>query len=128
MSDVIKIVDECIAEYEHIDSSVQALTALREALVKVSETGYLGDLYRTDYTVEGRGSFPIDMLRYTQSWPKDEHDAQQIEVSLEQADADDAFSITLTKYHRDPTPNLSYDRWTSKFRWNVLRVVGTARL
>lgn len=25
------------------------------------------------------------------------------------------------KYHRDATPNLSEERWESKFRWTVLR-------
>jgi len=128
MSDVIKIVEECIAEYEHIDSSVHALTSLREKLVKVSETGYLGDLYRTDYIVEGRGPFPIDMLRYTCSWPKGESDVRQIEDSLEHGGPSDAFSITLTKHHRDPAPNLSYERWKIKFRWNVLRTIETVRL
>ncbi len=83
--------------------------------------GYVGDLYRTDYTVTGRGPFPLDMLRYTQSWPKDETDARAIEESLQDATHDDQFTIRLTKTHRDAIPVLSDERWESKFRWKVLR-------
>jgi hypothetical protein len=92
-----------------------------ERLKKAMEDDYLGELYRTDYSVTGRGAFPIDMLRYTESWPKDESDVYEIEHSIEDAMRyDDPFTIRLTKHHRDPEPRLAADRWSAKFRWLVL--------
>ena len=34
------------------------------------------------YLVEGRGSFPIDMLRYDRAWPSTESDAGTIDRSF----------------------------------------------
>ena len=34
-------------------------------------------------------------------------------------------TVVLSKYHRDPEPSLAADRWESKFRWRVVRVVDT---
>ncbi len=108
INDAVGTIREAIAEFD-----IRVEQAERE--------GYVGDLFRTDYTVSGRGPFPIDMLRYAVSWPADEADARAIEESLEQADNTDPFVIRLTKYHRDATPQLCDDRWESKFKWKVLR-------
>ncbi|HSX23277.1 MAG TPA: hypothetical protein VLE97_10940 [Gaiellaceae bacterium] len=100
----------------------RAIADCVDALRTLEETGYLGTLYRTDYIVEGSDSFPVDMLRYTSSWPKDEVDARLIEDSF---DGGSKRAITLTMKHRDPEPQLAADRWQSKFRWRVVRVVET---
>lgn len=91
---------------------------LREA----EKSDYLGTLYRTDFEVEGRGAFPVDMLRYTSSWPKGESDARAIEDSF---DSSVRHTVCLSKYHRDPEANLAGDRWEAKFRWRVMRVIET---
>jgi hypothetical protein len=31
----------------------------------------------------------------------------------------------LSKYHRDPEATLAADRWVSKFRWRVGRIIET---
>jgi len=112
-------------------SAVQVIDSITEHLRAAEQTGYLGTLYRTDFEVEGTGAFPIDMLRYTNAWPKGEIDSQAIEDSLDDAVATASprrgpRTITLTKYHRDPEPQLAGDRWQAKFRWRVARVIETA--
>lgn len=104
------------------------LDELTERLRAAMDVEYVGALYCTDYSVTGSGPFPVDMLRYTQSWPATEADAIGVEESLEHASYDDPFTIRLTKYHRDPKPNLCEDRWQSKFRWKIVGVVETAEL
>ncbi len=101
-------------------SAREALGQLATDLKKRLDDSYLGDYYRTDYVVGGTGEFPHDMLRYTQSWPKDEEDARKIG-----SDYEGPRRVTLTKYHRDPKPNLAEDRWMSKFRWTVVEVLDT---
>lgn len=99
-------------------------TAIHEFDTKVemaNRDGYVGDLFRTRYTVTGHGAFPLDMLRYSTSWPNDEQDARTIEESIEHGGGNDQFTVRLCKYHRDANPNLCEERWESKFRWRVLR-------
>lgn len=38
-------------------------------------------MYITDFTVEGRGDFPLDMLRYDQCWPADSAAVTAIETT-----------------------------------------------
>lgn len=121
--DVVKFIEKYVADNGMCPISSKGnvadlVTKLRAAM----ETEYVDPLYRTDYLVSGQGAFPLDMLRYTQSWPCTEVDARAIETSIELATVDDPFTIRLTKYHRDQKPDLAEQRWSSKFRW---RVVGT---
>lgn len=106
-----------------------AINKAKSAVDKAARDGYIGDLYRTDFTVTGRGAFPIDMLRYCNAWPKDETDARTIEHSAEEVtDQDKAlWVVTLSKHHRDGTPQLADERWESKFRWKIVDK-DTARL
>lgn len=129
-SALLQMLEEEAARWRHVemDNGEVALRKVTKAVKEAIDSGYLGDLYRTDYQVTGHGAFPIDMLRYTVSWPTGESDAQAIEDSIEKADATDPFTITLSKYHRDPKPTLAEDRWLSKFRWKVLRIVDTVAL
>lgn len=133
--DVYRILEDKQQRYG-LASDLSAVRAIRDcldALREAEKNSYLGTLYRTDYEVKGYGAFPIDMLRYTSSWPKGEIDAQAIEDSLD--DAVVAASprrgprtITLSKYHRDPEPQLAIDRWHVKFRWLVGRVLETVAI
>lgn len=117
INDAVGTIREAIAEF---DIKVE----------KAEREGYVGDLYRTDYTVQGRGAFPLDMLRYAVSWPKDEGDANTIERSIrnDETDSDQmVYTVRLCKYHRDRNPNLCEDRWESKFRWVVGGTIETTR-
>ena len=111
---LIKLID---AEREGDPDVDRVLNSLANRLRDADANDYLGTLYRTDFKVTGRGAFPVDMLRYTAAFPKGEEDARAIENSF---DRDGVTTITLTKYHRDPTPVLSEARWLSKFRWQVV--------
>lgn len=117
--DIYAEISKQLDESHGIDG-VDALSRLEDALREREKTDYLGTLYRTDYEVAGKGGFPVDMLRYTCSWPADETSTGEIERSL---DSDvgglPLRTIKLTKYHRDPEPQLAADRWSSKFRWMV---------
>jgi hypothetical protein len=107
-----------------------SVSTFESKLDKAARDGYVGDLYRTDYLVRGRGPFPIDMLRYTCSWPKDESSAAIIQRTIEAITEDslDVHQVALSKYHRDPLPQLATDRWEAKFQWTVVRLVETVRL
>jgi hypothetical protein len=58
------------------------------------------------YVVEGRGSFPIDMLRYDQCWPVDSHSVPH--------PTQEHRTVEMRSY-RPPT----VDRWNS-FGWRVI--------
>lgn len=123
--DIYKLLEDKRQRWSHSESADQAISDCIVAVRAAEERGYLGALYRTDFEVEGIGAFPVDMLRYTCSWPKGESDARSIEDSFE---GSGRRTITLTKYHRDPEPHLAADRWLSKFRWNVRGVVATVEI
>lgn len=118
--DVVKFLRDEAAGWDHIEHVHDAIVGLADKLEKTLETEYAGALYRTDYSVTGRGAFPVDMLRYTRSWPATEADVGEIERSIELAGCDDAFTVRLTKHHRDPDPGLEEERWRSKFKWKLV--------
>lgn len=61
----------------------------------------------TEIEVEGRGPFPIDMLRYDQCWPKTEIDSGKITRTFQRSGV---FTWTIRlKGTRPPT----IDRWES---------------
>jgi len=125
--DIYKVLDKFKADWGHVmPGAANVIQALIEHFRKAEQTGYLGTLYRTDFEVEGTGAFPIDMLRYTCAWPKGEIDARTIEDSHDELPR--RHTIALSRYHRDPEPNLAADRWESKFRWRVARVIETVAI
>ena len=68
-----------------------------------------------EFTVEGRGSFPIDMLRYDSCWPASEsRDSFEITASTRPRSGRMKRRITLLGL-REPTVG----RWES-FGWNVV--------
>jgi hypothetical protein len=98
-------------------ASVNEIVDVIDAMARKTD-GYIGDLFRTDYAVEGAVQFPIDMLRYTCSWPKEELDAHRI-ARLQLHGSHTTHRIWLTKQHRDFNANLARDRWAS-FHWTVV--------
>jgi len=128
--DVYRLLEDKRRSWSHVEGADQVIGDCIDALRAAESQGYLGALYRTDFEVVGSGAFPVDMLRYTCSWPKGEIDSQAIEDSLDDAVAASSprrgpRTIGLSKYHRDPEPNLAADRWSAKFRWRVVGVVAT---
>lgn len=131
MIDVMAILKRRAEELDHIEAGQQAIESCIEKLQRLEQTDYLGTLYRTDYEVEGVDEFPIDMLRYTCSWPAREEDYRAIEASMSDSAIPEKRTVRLTRSHRDPLtagvddPLLAGVRWFSKFRWRVVRVVDT---
>jgi hypothetical protein len=124
--DIYAVLEKCKVDWGHVmPAAANVIQDIIEHFRKAEQTGYLGTLYRTDFEVEGIGDFPIDMLRYTSSWPKGEGDSHAIEDSF---DSGGRRTVMLSKYHRDPEPSLAADRWEAKFRWRVLRVVETVAI
>ena len=64
-------------------------------------------LRKITFTVSGRGSFPLDMLRYDASWPLNGIDVDQIRSSID-AEFTKRYEVTLMS-HSMPTE----DRWES---------------
>jgi hypothetical protein len=131
--DVYAILEKIKADWAHSDSAALAIECIAAHLRTAEQAGYLGTLYRTDFEVEGTGSFPVDMLRYTCSWPKGESDTHAIEDSHDEeiraaSPRRGPRQITLSRYHRDPEPQLAADRWAAKFHWKLVRVIETVAL
>lgn len=122
--DILMLVARFGDYYGYNSTTKRAFAELLEELREGSKSDYLGTLYRTDFTVVGVGPFPIDMLRYCNAWPHDEEDARIISELCsfnEQLSTTQSSMVRLTKYHRDPSPVLSEERWESKFRWKIYR-------
>ena len=87
--------------------------------------------YLVEYEVEGRVSFPFDMLRYDCSWPHQEKDSSKIERSLEPfarretREAGESFRVTLRRLAWQSDWNPTAARWES-FLWRV--VPGSVRV
>lgn len=75
-------------------------------------SGSLRSLY--EYTVEGRGEFPFDMLRYDQCWPKRESEDVVNMAPSHPGMRREVRRVTLVGTH-SPTEG----RWES-FGWKVL--------
>jgi hypothetical protein len=72
-------------------------------------------LHLFTYMVEGRGAFPIDMLRRDRSWPATEADA-----TLVQLGSLGPRRVRLLSYQLRKLWNPNEDRWGS-FGWTVLK-------
>ena len=71
------------------------------------------------FTVEGTGAFPVDMLRYDQCWPTTEaHDTHAVANSFNERNIGAPWRITLTGINP-----ATVARWAS-FGWNVVDGVG----
>lgn len=71
----------------------------------------------TEFTVRGRGAFPVDMLRYDAAYPASAYDARQVERTFDERLEGffDVWTITLqTRCATSPTAG----RWHS-FGWEV---------
>jgi hypothetical protein len=73
---------------------------------------------RFTFTVEGRGQFPVDMLRYDCCWPASEaHDSPAIALTLNDGDAYFKPRRVVLSTHYDNAPTIG--RWKS-FTWVVV--------
>ena len=71
--------------------------------------------YEFSYTVNGRGRFPMDMLRYDHSTPYSSADAARIEATFD-SPMGVPIGITLVKVTNDKDWKPCVDRWAS-FLW-----------
>jgi len=71
----------------------------------------------TNFRVEGRTRFPLDMLRYDLCYPRLQEDIEQLEESLHRNDPERLRVINLRTADCGPTK----DRWAS-FGWAVTKV------
>ena len=90
----------------------------------------MAKLWRIEYVVKCRfkhmNSFPLDMMRYDGSEPKDLEDWQLIIDShvnaINPTEAIDSVPITLIRYsHGNKNWTPQFDRWRS-FTWEVIEV------
>jgi hypothetical protein len=129
-ADLLELIDHWPSA--NADPSIRATCAAISFKIRtLAADGYIGDRYRTDYEVEGCDEFPIDMLRYTTSWPAREEDVYSISNgAVHQGDfrPNLKYTVRLSKTHVDPEPNLAEERWISKFRWQVTRIIETVQL
>lgn len=74
-------------------------------------------VYVTDFTVEGRGVFPIDMLRSDECWPADGDAVMAMNASFGDFSRDHRHVKLRTHIRGGPT----IARWKS-FGWRVAEV------
>lgn len=74
------------------------------------------DIRPGQFEVQGRGPFPLDMLRYDRCFPASESDSHVIGVTHTPGYRDEAKTIRLTM--ADPKRQPTAARWES-FRWEV---------
>ncbi len=69
----------------------------------------------TRFVVDGKGPFPLDMLRRDRCFPATEGDSSAIAATI--------ISRRITLYSVQRSWNLTKDRWAS-FGWRVIEVEG----
>mgnify|MGYP001613391845 CR=1 FL=1 len=79
---------------------------------------------RTEITVQGKGPFPIDMLRYDDCTPATEVNARHIQRSYEREAWKEATQIELHRFSFDGR-KATTARWAS-FGWKVIADSGRA--
>jgi len=86
-------------------------TSMHEYVLERSDTAHIRKLYTFRYKVQGKGQFPVDMLRYDSAWVEDGSDFYRGEGSNELR------TVTLSAIHHGSWQPC-YDRWRS-FGWFV---------
>lgn len=71
-------------------------------------------MYAFSYKVRGRGPFPLDMLRYDASFPRNESEI----YDMAKTGYDEVRTITLTTYRPRKFWMPTYGRWES-FGWTA---------
>ena len=82
----------------------------------------MAKFYRHEVIVEGRGPFPLDMLRYDRCYPQQEGDSYQLEASFHSTSARDGgpHSIRVETVRTDQRFNPFQTRRWASFGWNVV--------
>lgn len=75
--------------------------------------------YRQRFTVEGRGSFPLDMLRYDHCWPSDSGSVKLIEAGMMPLAKARVIVLLRDVFDKEAQPEIR--RWQS-FGWRVTSV------
>lgn len=78
----------------------------------------------TDFTVEGRGDFPLDMLRYDECWPADGDSALRLIKKDKEDRAPGETTFRQVNLRTNRSVNIHPKRWDS-FNWKVVKVVSS---
>jgi len=73
-------------------------------------------MYKVQFTVKGKGSFPLDMLRYDACFPNTQQDVANLD--WDRGDRRIAREVTLVAYTSSPRLIPTTARWSS-FMWHV---------
>jgi hypothetical protein len=76
-------------------------------------------MYAHRFVVEGRGTFPYDMLRYDQCFPDTESDSAALYSKGTRR-------VHLIQYRATRSPSIEEGRWSS-FGWKVSTAIGDVR-
>lgn len=74
----------------------------------------MASTWRTTYTVQGAGHFPLDMLRYDESFPQNSEDVGKIDDRIVQR----SVNLVHKGAEKDWWPTV--ERWES-FGWRILQ-------
>lgn len=81
-------------------------------------------IYLVTFTVQGKGTFPMDMLRHDCCWPADTHSAYALLTPEDRSNRANLRSVTLRRRVHANSPVLAapravtVDRWAS-FGWTA---------
>ena len=74
-------------------------------------------MYTSKFVVEGRGHFPIDMLRYDACWPRTQEDV----TALNDYWSEKPRRVVLSSAHKLKGYRPTSTRWSS-FGWTVVEI------
>ncbi len=78
-------------------------------------------MYITRFVVEGRGHFPVDMLRYDTCWPSTQRDVSTIEYFTRDFRTEKPRRVALSSAHKLKGFKPTNERWSS-FGWVVIEI------
>lgn len=73
------------------------------------------------FTVEGRGPFPFDMLRYDRAWPADQMSVTKLATLAQEFGYRRVELVRAYPVGGDPNP--AFERWAS-YGWRVITISG----
>ncbi len=87
-------------------------------------------MYMSKFVVEGRGHFPLDMLRYDSCWPSTQSDVAALDYIREdfrKPPNEKSRRVALSRCHKTKGFKPTSDRWES-FGWHIVELSGPYRV
>ncbi len=108
--------------YRRVPTRLVSPTTTHEFVLECSITPSV-KMHEFKFTVQGRGQFPFDMLRYDNCYPADPVSAGNMETAqLREASSTSFRDVTLLARHERKLWLPTFDRWKS-FGWHVKSTV-----